>query len=75
MISDWKFRIAVCLIISTYVIGINCADGDSYGSEDQEFTFLANVKVKGDDKKPQIDCSPKELCDKAQIQVVLCKGK
>ena len=75
MISDWKIRIAVCLIISTYVIGIN-ADGEgSHGPTGQEFKFLANKTVAGDDKKHQIECGPKELCDKAKIQVITCEGK
>lgn len=72
MNSDWKFKVAFCLIASIYVIGINCDGRKDRGSTGETFKFSANHTMANNES--QINCGPKELCDKAKIQNVTCTG-
>lgn len=87
MNSNWRFRIAFYLVASVIVIGsnvsgISCEDEENNEAKNETLispanktlTFSANRTI-GETDKSQIDCGPKELCDKAQIQVLTCTGK
>lgn len=79
MNSNWKLRVAFCLIAFVYVIGINCVKTDNdKGSDGIKFTFNISNKIgEPNDLKneSQIDCTPTDLCDKIKFKVVTCTGE
>ena len=87
MNPNWKFKIALCLF-ALYVIGINC-DEEPQGKTNPEksnkgenknetFNFVFSKKVNNGTKDlDQIQCDPKELCEKVEYKtwLVNCTGK
>ena len=84
------YLVASVIVIGMNVNGINCEDKEVNEAKNETLTspanetlaspanktliFSANETI-GETDKTQIDCGPKELCDKAQIQVLTCTGE
>lgn len=73
MNPNWRFKIVLTLL-TLYVIGINCQnEKGELKKDDDKITFNSNETI-GKDKSPRLNCKPDDICKKANLTSVLCKG-